>query len=215
MEHLSNIAVLIIVSAALSLVSLLLLHFASPEFKASWRMISEYALGKHKWLLTLFFIFWSISSLLTGYLILNTTTSTWSMIGSILILISGIGAFMGGIFDVKHKLHGLSFALGVPTFPIGALIIAYDLVNQPGWASHKNALLVSAHSTWISVILMVISMGLLFSGLKKAGIAMGPNQEPLSHLPESVIGINGYANRLLVVAYLVFNIVMSMVYLKL
>jgi hypothetical protein len=39
------LAVLTIVSGSLSLLCLLALHFVSPEFQPSWRMISEYALG--------------------------------------------------------------------------------------------------------------------------------------------------------------------------
>lgn len=31
------------------------LHFVSSEMKPSFRMVSEYALGHHKWLITLFF----------------------------------------------------------------------------------------------------------------------------------------------------------------
>ena len=46
----SLMAQLVMASGALSLVSLLALHFVSPEYHPSWRMISEYALGKHKWL---------------------------------------------------------------------------------------------------------------------------------------------------------------------
>ena len=116
---------------------------------------------------------------------------------------------------MKHKLHGLSFALGVPTFPIGALIIAYHLSNQNNWLPHKNELLVSAHSVWVSLVCMASSMGLFFSGLKKAGVPFGPNQEPLTEIPKSVIGLNGFANRLLVLVYVAFNIIVSHIFINL
>lgn len=177
-------------------------------------MISEYATGKHPWLLTSFFILWSISNLFAAFLYLNIVSTTWAVIGALLVLISGIGAFMGGVFDIKHKLHGLSFALGVPTFPIGALILAYHLSNQNGWLVYQNELLISAYSVWVSLAFMALSMGLLFSGLKKAGVPFGPNQEPLQSLPKGVVGINGYANRLLVVAYIAFNSIVSLIYIS-
>jgi len=214
MENMSSIAVVVITSGILSLLCLTILHFVSTEFKASWRMVSEYALGKHPLLLTSFFIFWSINNLLAAYLYLSIVSSAWAVFASILVLISGIGAFMGGVFDIKHKLHGLSFALGVPTFPIGALLLAYHLSNQNGWLAYQNVVLISAYSVWVSVVFMAVSMGLFFSGLKKAGVPFGPNQEPLQSLPKGVVGINGYANRLLVVAYIAFNSIVSLIYIS-
>ena len=210
----SLIATVVITSGVLSLLSLLVLHFVSPEFKPGWRMVSEYALGKHKWLLTLFFIFWSINTITAAYLYFNNVSTKWAAFGSILIFMSGIGALMGGLFDIKHKLHGLSFVLGVPTFPIGALLIAYHLIDQNKWLAHKNELLVSAHSVWVSLVFMGFSMGLFFSGLKKAGVPFGPNQEPLTEIPKSVIAINGYANRLLILVYVMFNIIIAMLFLN-
>jgi hypothetical protein len=214
MGNFSTIATLVIISGTISLLCLLLLHFVSSEFKPSFRMVSEYALGKHKWLITSFFVFWSISTVLAAYLYFNIVSTNWAVFGAILVFISGVGALMGGLFDVRHKLHGLSFALGVPTFPIGALIIAYHLGNQNSWLPYKSELLIAAHSVWISLVLMGVSMGLFFSSLQKSGIPFGPNEEPLTEIPKGVVGINGYANRLLVLVYVAFNLVISFIYLK-
>lgn len=214
MDNVSILAILSIATGAISLISLIILHFVSPEFKPSWRMVSEYALGKHKWILTSMFVCWALSSICLAIFLINIVSGFWANIAALLIIISGIGAFMGGLFDVKHKLHGLAFALGIPTFPIGALIVAYHLSDQSSWFPHTNLILASAHSIWISVILMGITMGILFSGLKKAGIPFGPDQEPLNEIPKSVIAINGYANRLLIFIYLAFNIIISVLYLK-
>src|SRR6516165_12129084 len=96
----NTIANLIIATSGLSLLCLLLLHFLSPEFKPSWRMISEYALGKHKNFITAFFLLGSISSLLLPFLLWNETTSAWARIGLVLIFASGGGVCMGGLFDV-------------------------------------------------------------------------------------------------------------------
>ena len=178
-------------------------------------MVSEYALGKHKGILTLFFILWDVSSVVLACLLWNIVTTKWAMFGAALVFITGVGAIMGGLFDVKHKLHGFAFALGVPALPIGALIIAYHLCNQNGWLPHQYELLISAHSVWVSLVLMGVSMVLFFSGLKKAGIPFGPDQEPLTQIPKNVIAINGYANRLLVLIYVAFNIIVSIIFLNL
>jgi hypothetical protein len=208
------LAKLTLVSGALSLLCLLILHFVSSEYKPSWRMISEYAMGKHKWLITSFFILWGLSSFFVALLLFNLVTSVAAIIGVVLILISGVGAIMGGLFDVKHKLHGMAFGLGVPTLPIGALLVAYHLLNNPNWNIHSNALLASSHALWISVVLMALSMMILFSGFKKAGIEMGPNVEPPQEVPAGVIAVNGYANRLLVLCYVHWSVMIAVTYLS-
>lgn len=209
-----TLALLIIASGTLSLFCLLLLHFVSPEYQPSWRMISEYALGKHKWLITGFFVLWAICSTLVCVLLWNLVTSGWAMFGVILVFVSGIGALMGGLYDVKHKLHGLAFALGIPTLPIGALLVSYHLIAKDGWNPHQTSVLLSAHSIWISMVLMALSMMILFSGFKKAGLPMGPDIEPPKELPKGVIGINGYFNRLLVFCYIGWLIWIANVYLS-
>lgn len=193
-------------SSILSLLCLLLLHFVSPEFRPSWRMISEYALGKHKWLITSFFLLWGISSLLLSIVLWSAVTVTWAKLGVILLFISGIGEIMGGLFDVKHKHHGLAFLLGVPSLPVAALLVGY---NSVGIDSPANLILISSHATWVSLVLMSLSMGVMFSGLKKAGIEITKNSQPLEYMPEGVIALAGYANRILVICFELWLIVMA------
>ena len=205
----STVAILAITSGVLSLLCLLALHFASPEFQPSWRMISEYALGKYKVLITAFFLLWGLSSILTGILLWNELTSAWAMIGLVLLFISAVGEIMGGLFDLKHKLHGLAFLLGVPALPIAALLISYHLVNAAGWSDHKSSILFWAHSTWISLVLMGAAMGVMMAGFKKAGLAMEQNGPVPEKVPEGVIALAGYTNRLLVFCYIVWLLVIS------
>lgn len=207
-------ALFVIASAVLALLALAALHFTSPEFKPNWRMISEYALGSHKWLLTVFFFCWGISSMTLSLLCFQLNTSGWMLTGSALLLVSGIGAVMGGLFDVKHKLHGLSFTLGVPTLIAAALLISYQLVAMENWGAYRFALLSAAHLTWISCVLMAITMVVMFSGFKKAGIPVGPNQAPPEEVPPGVFAVAGYANRFLVLCYVAWNILVAGLYWK-
>ncbi len=130
----------------------------------------------------------------------------WATFGVLLIFVTGIGAIMGGLFDVKHKLHGLAFGIGIPFLPIGALIVTYHLLDNAAWQNNSTLLLFSAHAVWISLVLMAGSMFLLFATLKSSGIAYGPDSPPFTTLPKGVIGVNGWANRLLVVCYLFYPI---------
>src|SRR5688572_2003801 len=110
MEH--TLSLLALSTGIISLMCLMSLHFTSPEFQPSWRMISEYALGKFKGLITAFFLLWGACSILLAILLWNEVTTVWGTIGIVLLLVSAIGQIMGGLFDLKHKLHGLAFLLG-------------------------------------------------------------------------------------------------------
>ncbi|MBK9503796.1 MAG: DUF998 domain-containing protein [Bacteroidetes bacterium] len=209
MNSLSIFANSTIAFGVISILCLLTLHFTSPEFKPNFRMVSEYALGKHKWLLTMFFLCWGLCSISSGFMLWNVVTTGWAKFGVVLLFVTGIGAIMGGLFDVQHKLHGLAFGIGLPFLPIGALLISYHLIQKTAWQNHSTLLLLSGHAIWISLILMAVAMVLLFSSLKANGIAFGPDAAPMSELPKGVIGINGWANRLLVLCYIAYPILIA------
>ena len=202
------LSLLTISLAAISLLCLLILHFVSPEFKPSWRMVSEYALGRHKNILTTFFITWGASTIMLSILLWTKVTAPWGTAGVILLFVSGIGGIMGGLFDVKHKHHGLAALLGVPTLPIAALLIGYNLIqNSP--VDQASQILISSHSTWISFVIMAATMAIMMAGFKNSGIPMGPNAEPPESVPPGVIALAGYANRLLVLCDVVWLIVIA------
>lgn len=192
-----NAASLTTIFAILALVCLLTLHFASPEFQPSWRMISEYALGRHKWLITAFFICWGLSSFSLAAYLWPRVNGTWVTVGVILLVVSGVGEIMGGLFDVKHKLHGAAFILGVPAVPVAALLIGYYLTRE---TPHSLTIAIS-HATWISMILMGVSLAVLMTGFKNAGYTIDQNTPPPDKLPDGVIALAGYANRLLILCY--------------
>ena len=56
------IGLIAIGATAVSLAALIGLHVVSPEFAPSWRMVSEYANGRHAWLLSVVFFAWAASS---------------------------------------------------------------------------------------------------------------------------------------------------------
>lgn len=209
MKTISILANCTIALGTISLMCLLILHFVSSEFKPSFRMISEYALGNHKWLITVFFICWGLCSITSSIMLWEIVATGWAKFGVILVFITGIGAIMGGLFDVQHKLHGLAFGIGIPFLPIGSLLITYHLLKNAEWQNYSTTLLLSSHSIWISLVLMGGTMTLLFSSLKSAGIPFGPDLPPLNELPKGIIGINGWANRLLVLCYLAYPILLA------
>jgi hypothetical protein len=209
------IAILPITTGILSLLFLLVLHFVSPEFKPGWRMISAYALGKHKWMLTSFFLLWGLSSLCLSIFLWDVVSGPLAKVGILFLIISGIGEIMGGLFDVNHKHHGLAFLLGVPALPVAALILGYHLINLEGWNDHASTIILASHATWISLIIMAVAMAVMFAGFKKSGIPMDKNAPPPDKVPDGVIALGGYANRLLVLCYILWLIVIVNISLSL
>jgi hypothetical protein len=210
----NSLSFLTISFAGLSLICLLVLHFVSPEFKPSWRMISEYAMGRHKKLITSFFFCWGLSSIFLSLLLWSKVNTVWGVAGVLLLFISGIGEIMGGLFDVNHKHHGLAFLLGVPTLPAAALLVGYDLIRTPNFEEQMTSIVLSSHAPWISLIMMGASMAIMFAGFKKAGILMGPNVKPPDTVPPGVVALAGYANRLLVLCYVGWLIIIAANYIN-
>ena len=153
-------------SAVAALGFLVVLHAISPEFDPSWRMVSEYALGQFKWVLSLMFFAWALSTLALFLAIRRQITTTGGKIGLGLLIISAVGMGLAIIFDVSHVLHGLATLLGIPAFPVAALFISASLGRNPAWSSYRRSLMWMANLTWLSLGLMI---AMLFIGLGKTG----------------------------------------------
>jgi hypothetical protein len=207
------LAQLTLATAGLALLFLLMLHFVSPEFSPAWRMVSEYALGRHNAMLRGFFFMWGLSSLLLSALLWGEVSSSWAKVGVAFLVVSAVGEIMGGMFDLKHRLHGVAFGIGVPSLPVAALLLGYHLAGSDGWSAHGTAIVAASHATWVSVVLMGGAMAIMFAGFKRAGIVMGPGVDPPDRVPAGVIAVGGYANRLLVLCDIGWLMLMAWAYL--
>jgi hypothetical protein len=184
-----------IIASAGVLLFLASLHILSPEFDPSWRMVSEYANGDYGSVLSAMFMAWAVSSWALAYAL----RSQVSKAGLGFLIAAGLGEAMAAFFDINHSLHGLSALIGIGSLPVAALIIS----RQPGkvqpWSDSKRTLLWSAHLTWISVVLMAITFGILIATFTSSGAEM--TAEPPTTLPEGVIALVGWANRFLILVY--------------
>jgi hypothetical protein len=203
------------VSLIASVITILLLTsllFLSPEFDPSFRPISDYALGDYGWVLSLMFFSWAVSAWALVVAITPHLKTIGGKIGLVFLALAGLGEMMGGLFDVTHPLHGAAFFIGVPCLPIAAIIISLKLSKSKPWSQVKKSLLWTANLTWISVVLMPITIAVMFIGLTNAGITPGPE---VKELPDNVISLFGWANRLLVVLYCTWTATVAYYTLKL
>lgn len=185
-------ATVAILAIAVSLAALALLHVLSPEFAWSWRMVSEYANGRHPGLLTVVFLSWALASFALIAALWPLGATTLGKAGLAFLLLAGVGQVMGGAFDINHRLHAAASIVGIPSLCIAAVTVTLamarrtDIGAPPLWA---------AHLPWISVVLMAGAFALFFSALSRAGVDMSGGT-PLAELPAGVDGYVGWANRL-------------------
>ncbi|HSA84508.1 MAG TPA: DUF998 domain-containing protein [Patescibacteria group bacterium] len=203
-----------IFSGLLALVLLVTLHFVSSEFDPSFRMISEYALGNHAAILSGFFFTWALSTFVLLFAVGSQVKGIGGKIGLVFLFLGAIGMTMGGLYDIRHPLHGAAFGLGVPALPIAAVLITLSLVRQKGWDKHKKLLLWTAHLTWVSLIFMALTMFLFISSYMQAGGVMDSTPRVHIELPDGVIAVVGWFNRLLVISYIVWVIKTAWISLK-
>ena len=190
-----------LIGSLATLVLLAALHAVSPEFDPSWRMVSEYALGRYAWLLSAMFLCWAISSWALVAALRSAAGSWTGKAGLALLALSGLGEAMAAYYDVSAEtMHGVAAALGVPTLPIAALLVGVALDRTVGRDDEgRSAMRLMGHLTWISFLLMGGSMVLFLSSYAAAG--GNPAGGPPTSLPEGTVALNGWANRLLIVCY--------------
>lgn len=190
-------------AAAVTLILLGALHVVSPEFDASWRMVSEYANGKHGVLLSLMFASWALSSWALTYAIWPLALDRTGKIGLAFLLAAGLGEAMASVFDIKHPLHGPAAMIGIPSLPIAAMLISLSIARVDAWRPARKILLWTASLTWVGLVLMAAAFAVFIYTFKQAGGDLSASREMVL-LPEGVIALVGWSNRLLIIVYCVW-----------
>lgn len=145
-----------------TLLLLATLHVLSPEFDPSWRVVSEYALGRYAPVLSLMFISWAVSSWALCAALWGQGTRRATRVGLWVLLLAGLGEALGAAFDIRHEVgHGIAGLLGVGGLPVAAVLVSLGLRRDRTWMSAGRQLLSLAHLTWISVLLLVGSLVLM------------------------------------------------------
>lgn len=125
MASLSDIAAIYALGAgALTCSLVMLLHLLEPEFDPSWRMLSEYSLGRYGVLMRLAFLAWG-----TSVIAVAAALSAWAWPWSLGLVVVAVGPLGAAFVDTdpittphsemsrRSKVHavlGLLFILGFP-----------------------------------------------------------------------------------------------------
>ena len=201
-DQISSASSLLAIGMSIAVLVLLIsLHILSPEFNPAWRMVSEYANGKYAWVLSLMFFLWGAASWALAYTLWPHMQTTAGKIGLLFLVAAGIGEVMASVFDISHKLHGVSAMIGIPSLSIAAMLISFALVRTEPWLVARTPLLWTANLTWVSILLMAIAFAVMMATYAQAGGDMSANAEVVTTLPDGVIALVGWANRFLIVVY--------------
>ena len=202
-------------AAAATLVLLASLHVLSPEFDPSFRMVSEYALGHYGWVLSLMFLAWGISAWALAVALWARVNTRTGKVGLWLLVIAGLGEAMASVFDITHDTgHSIAGVLGMGGFPIAAVLLSISLGRTQAWHGAKALLLWLANLNWISVVLLVATLVLMTVQVAQAYGGHLPQQAP-AHLPAGVLGLDGWADRLIVLSNCLWVVVAAWQAMKL
>jgi NAD/NADP transhydrogenase beta subunit len=155
-------AYLSIALASTFLAILVVLHFLKRELDPSWRMISEYEIGRYGWLMRLAFFCWGASVLALTVAIQSSLQRTSGAVGHWWFVVIAMAMFGAGIFKTNaitdrtpslvNTLHTLCGVIVILTFPVAATITAYSLLLNPAWSASQGSLIPATALTWVGVV---------------------------------------------------------------
>lgn len=195
----------VIGAAALALIALAALHLLKPDIHPSRTMISQYALGRHGWVMALCFAAFGAASGCLVAALIAYVPSLLGRIGLAFLLAAAIGLAMAARFPMDAvstpreqtsftgRMHGIAFMIGVPCQILAVLLLSLALGNQAGHASLP--LLALTAVVWLSLAAMMTVM-----------LIVGPGKAPNPKGPERFLGV---PNRLFMVAYGVWLLVVA------
>jgi hypothetical protein len=183
-------------AAALALIALAALHILKPDLDPSRSMISQYALGRHGWVMALSFAAFAAASACLLAALVPAAPSLLGRIGLAFLLAASVGLAMAALFPMdpastareqmsfSGRMHGVAFMIGVPGQVLAVLLLSLALGKQTAHA--PLPLLALAAVVWLSLFVMIAIL-----------LMMGPGKPPNPNGPEFL----GWANRLLMVGY--------------
>ena len=169
--------------AGVFLVVLAALHIVKPEFDPSWRMVSEYAIGRHGWVQQLAFVTLALSCVGLFVAIRPDARTVSGRIGLACLLATAAGLTIAAIFPTDPitasrdeltthgKLHGFGAMIGIPSTPLAVLLISLSLVRDRSWSAVRRPLVWTAGLVWAGLLAFALTMAVL---LPRSGGQFGP-----------------------------------------
>lgn len=159
--------------AVVHLLSLVLVHALRPDLDASWRPISEYALGAHGWLMTLAFACWGLGPIALALSLRGMAHTRGAKIAIGLLVLGGVGPLLAALFPMDPlstppdqltrpgMLHAAGAVLG-DLIPVAALILGFALTRTAGrWSTTRTAVRATAALAFGLLVAAIAAMATL------------------------------------------------------
>jgi Protein of unknown function (DUF998) len=147
-----------------------LLHVVKSELDPSWRFISEYAIGRHGWLMVIAFVTLAVAFVALDRVVQPFLTRWGRRIGRACLYISAAGLTIAAVFvtdpittssqdaTTVGKLHNLGGGLGL-AMPIAAAIIGWKLSRHPAWHRYRIAVRVASLVSVVASAAAAVTIG--------------------------------------------------------
>ncbi|HET9913652.1 MAG TPA: DUF998 domain-containing protein [Anaerolineales bacterium] len=158
----------VLISATLFILLLAILIVIQPEIDPAWRFVSEHAIGRHGWLMSIAFLLMAASGFTTA-IALWSQVKVGGRIGISFLLIGALGLTLAGIFptdpittpiaaqSTSSQLHSWGAVLGDGVL-IGATIITLGLLRNPSWRAARFWLIGVLALAWLVLVWLMMSM---------------------------------------------------------
>lgn len=162
------------------------LHVLEPEFEPSWRMLSEYALGRYGELMNWAFRFLAIGSAILVVTIWPDTGTRTGRIGTLVLAAFGAAVFAASFFPTDPmtdtvrgiatrigSIHSFCGVLAIFSFPFASTLVSMGLRRCDAWRQARQHLLWLLPPVWIGFLAFVWA---LISGLGPRSWIGWPNR---------------------------------------
>ncbi len=160
-------------------VLLVALIFLRPDLDPSWHTISEWAIGRHGWIMVLAFLVSAVSYGSLFVAIRSHVRGVWGKIGLGILLICtlgtvGVGAFVTDPMPLTHEkslstggtLHLICGSSALLLLPFAALLINLNLaLKNPAWVAARRALLWTAGLPLLGLVGFLVHLAIFVTPL--------------------------------------------------
>lgn len=195
---------LAVAGAAVFLLLLGVLHVVKSELDPSWHFISEYAIGRHGWLMVVAFASLGLGCVALFAAIRSQATTKGGRVGLAFLLVAAVGLVIAAAFTsdpvtavgeevtTHGTVHGVGTVLGTLGIPIAAVLIARALRRNPRWTDARCPLVAATALALVGFLVFELSFA-----------AMVPGEELGPGVPI------GWPNRILIVTYAIWLLVLG------
>lgn len=188
-----------------------LLHLLKPELDPSWRFVSEYAVGQHGWVMGVGFFALAAGYAAAFLIVRSQVRGVVGFLGLAFLLAAVVGLTLAAFFPMDPitidpaeataagNMHALAAMIGMPSVPIAAMLISFNLARKPLWRPARAALVGWAMLALVSIVLMSATIMVLMPDSTSFGpdVAVGwPNRLVMLAYCGWVISVGWQAARL-------------------